>query len=149
MKGKVNEINIIYRKRHLLKDSSTVKCSKDSADILISKWNQETITVQETFKVLLLNNAHKVKGIFEVSNGGITGTLVDCRILFAVALKSLSTAIIIAHNHPSGVLRPSEQDKILTRKIKEGSQILDIKLLDHIIISPYGDYFSFADEGIL
>jgi DNA repair protein RadC len=98
---------------------------------------------------MLLNNSNKVKGIFEVSTGGITGTLVDVRILFAVILKSLSTSIILAHNHPSGNLKPSEADKQLTQKIKNAGGFLDVKLLDHLIIIPDGDYFSFADEGLL
>ena len=84
-----------------------------------------------------------------MSSGGITGTLVDLRILFAVALKTLAISIIISHNHPSGILRPSHSDIILTNKIKKASELLDIKLLDHIIITPSQEYFSFADDGIL
>ena len=98
---------------------------------------------------MLLNNANRVKGIFEVSTGGITGTLVDLRILFAVVLKSLSCSVILSHNHPSGTLKPSEADKRLTEKIKKAGELLDIKILDHLILTPDGDYFSFADEGML
>jgi len=90
-----------------------------------------------------------VRYIFEMSSGGITGTLVDVRILFAVALKSLSTGIILAHNHPSGTLNPSQSDKNLTTKIKHASELLDIKLLDHLIITPNREYYSFTDEGII
>jgi DNA repair protein RadC len=74
---------------------------------------------------------------------------VDVRILFAVVLKSVTTAIILLHNHPSGTLRPSEADKRLTQKIKRAGELFDIKILDHLIISPDGLYYSFADEGIL
>ncbi len=84
-----------------------------------------------------------------MSSGGITGTLVDLRILFAVALKTLATSIIVCHNHPSGNLKPSHSDVILTNKIKKASELLDIKLLDHIIITPSQEYFSFSDDGIL
>lgn len=87
--------------------------------------------------------------MYTLSSGGITGTLVDVRILFANMLKSLTTAVILSHNHPSGNLRPSEPDKQLTQKIKKGGDYFDIKLLDHIILTPDGDYFSFADEGLL
>ena len=97
----------------------------------------------------MLNNANKVKGIYEVSNGGITGTLVDVRILFAVLLKSLTTAVILLHNHPSGTLKPSEADKRLTQKIKKAGEFFDIKILDYLIMTPEGDYYSFADNGIL
>jgi len=98
---------------------------------------------------MLLNNANKVKGIYEVSTGGITETLVDLRIVFAVVLKSLTTSVILVHNHPSGNLKPSEADKRLTEKIKNAALLFDIKVLDHLIITPDGNYFSFADEGIL
>ena len=73
----------------------------------------------------------------------------DIRLLFAVLLKSLTTAVILAHNHPSGTLRPSEADKSLTRKIISAGELLDIKVLDHLIINPDGKYFSFSDEGII
>lgn len=115
----------------------------------MESWNLDTIELYESFKIILLNNSNKVKGIYEISSGGITGTLVDIRILFAVVLKSLTTAIILAHNHPSGNLKPSHADIALTSKIKKASELLDIKLLDHVIITPDGAFYSFADENIL
>jgi DNA repair protein RadC len=90
-----------------------------------------------------------VKGIYQVSQGGITGTLVDIRILFAVILKSLSVGVILTHNHPSGKLQASQCDKQITTKIKKAAELFDVKLLDHIILMPNGNYYSFADEGIL
>ena len=149
MKSKVNEIAISYSgstKANLL---PKVTCSQSAADIAYSQWNKDNIELHETFKIMLLNNANKVKGIYEASNGGITGTLVDVRILFAVLLKSLTTAVILLHNHPSGTLKPSEADKSLTQKIKKAGELLDIKVLDHLILTPDGDYYSFADNGIL
>ncbi len=101
----------------------------------------------EQFKVLFLNQANKVLGIYEVSTGGITGTVADPRVIFAAALKANCCAIIISHNHPSGNLKPSRQDEELTQKIKQGGQLLDIKLLDHIILTAE-EYFSFGDEGL-
>ena len=98
---------------------------------------------------MLLNNSNIVKGICQISAGGITATLVDLRIMFAIVLKSLSTAIILCHNHPSGKLQASQMDKNLTTKIQKACDFLDIKLLDHIIITEGGNYLSFADEGIL
>jgi DNA repair protein RadC len=149
METKVNEIAISYRgslKANLL---PKITCSQSAADLAYSQWNKDTIELHETFKIMLLNNANKVKGIYETSNGGITGTLVDVRILFAVLLKSLTTAVILVHNHPSGTLTPSEPDKRLTQKIKKAGELFDIKVLDHLILIPDGNYFSFADEGIL
>jgi len=149
MNTKVNEISIKYQGNFKMKEAPKISSSISAVELLFDRWDKDRIGLQECFKVLLLNNSNKVKGIFEVSSGGITGTLVDVRILFAVILKSLSTSIILAHNHPSGTLKPSEADKKLTEKIKNAGSFLDIKLLDHLIITPDGDYFSFADEGIL
>ncbi len=84
-----------------------------------------------------------------MSRGGITYTLVDLRLIFGVILKSLSTAVILCHNHPSGTLLPSNPDKDLTRKIKNAAGLFDIKVLDHLILTPGGDYYSFADNGML
>lgn len=149
MKNKVNEIKISYKGG--LKSSMWQKISnsKDAAQLLFEDWDKDTIALQETFKVVLLNNSNKVKGVYQISQGGITGTLVDVRILFAVILKSLSVGIILTHNHPSGKLQPSDNDKTLTNKIKKATRLFDIKLLVHLILAPDGDYFSFSDNGIL
>ncbi|MCX2839060.1 JAB domain-containing protein [Salinimicrobium sp. MT39] len=149
MKTKVNEISLKYLGNMRIKESPKISSSNDAFEKFYCQWNLNHIAMQECFKLMLLNNGNRVKGIVEISTGGITATLVDLRILFAVALKSLATAIIVAHNHPSGTLLPSQDDKTLTRKIKEAGLLLDIKLLDHLIITPEGKYFSFADEGIL
>lgn len=147
MKSKVNEIQVRYKEK--LKASLSIGCSQDASKILYDNWNKDTIGLHESFKIILLNNSNKVKGIYELSTGGITGTLVDIRLLFAIVLKSVSTAIILAHNHPSGKLKPSIADKELTSKIKEAALFLDIKVLDHLIIVPNGSFYSFADSGIL
>jgi DNA repair protein RadC len=149
MKDKVNEIQISYKERITSPFWQKINSSKDAADLLFKHWDKNTIGLHESFKVVLLNNSNKVKGIYQLSKGGITGTLVDIRILFAVILKSLSVAVILTHNHPSGTLKASEADKKLTDKIKKAAELFDIKVLDHILIMPNGDYYSFADEGIL
>jgi DNA repair protein RadC len=104
--------------------------------------------IHEEFWVLYLNNSNKVLVKKQLSKGGITGTMVDVRLIFKRAVELTSVGIIVCHNHPSGKLRPSEADKNLTKKIKEAGKTLDIKLLDHIIITQK-EYFSFADNGIL
>ncbi|MDO6761582.1 JAB domain-containing protein [Tamlana sp. 2_MG-2023] len=147
MKSKVNEIQIGYKEN--LKASLSIGCSQDACRILYDNWNKDTIGLCESFKILLLNNSNMVKGVYELSTGGLTGTFVDVRILFGIVLKSLSTGVILAHNHPSGKLIPSEADKQITTKIKQGALLLDIKVLDHLIIVPNGGYYSFADSGIL
>ena len=149
MKDKVNEIQISYKENQVTSKSSPIKSSEDSAELLFEHWNKNTIELQESFKVILLNNSNKVKGIYELSTGGITATIVDLRILFAVILKSLTVGIILSHNHPSNKLKPSDADKRLTEKIKKAAQFFDIMVLDHLIITPDGNYYSFADNGDL
>ncbi len=102
----------------------------------------------EEFWILFLNNANKIQLKTQMSKGGITGTLVDTRLIFKQALELAATGLILCHNHPSGTLKPSTSDINLTNKIKKGGEILDIKVLDHLIITEK-EYYSFADEGIL
>ncbi|MEH6658585.1 JAB domain-containing protein [Leeuwenhoekiella marinoflava] len=149
METRINEIKLSYNPKLKAEDWPKITSSSLAAKVVFENWDRNTIAVYESFKILLLNNSNKVKGIYQISQGGITGTLVDLRLLFAVALKSLSVALILVHNHPSGTLRPSEADKSLTRKIKSAAEFLDIKILDHLILNPQGEYYSFADEGIL
>lgn len=102
----------------------------------------------EEFWVLYLNNANKVTVKYQLSKGGMTGTVVDVRIIFKSALESGAVGIVLCHNHPSGNLKPSEADKEITKKIKIAGKSLDIMVLDHVIVTQNG-YYSFADEGIL
>ncbi len=104
--------------------------------------------LHEEFWILYLNNSNNVVYKSQLSKGGMTGTVVDVRIIFKMALEYNATAIILAHNHPSGKLYPSEADKQITRKLKQAGENLDINVLDHLIITESG-YYSFADEGVL
>lgn len=102
----------------------------------------------EVFAVLFLNRANKINDFKIISEGGITGTVADPRIILKKALEEDAVSLILCHNHPSGSLKPSRADEELTHKIKEAARYFDIKVLDHLIVSDDG-YFSFADEGIL
>ncbi|MEM1001353.1 MAG: DNA repair protein RadC [Bacteroidota bacterium] len=102
----------------------------------------------EEFWIIYLNNSNKVLKKEQLSKGGMTGTLVDTRLVMKHALETRATSVILCHNHPSGTLRPSQADKDITKKLKDAGSILDIKVLDHLIITQK-TYFSFADEGIL
>lgn len=102
----------------------------------------------EVFIVLFLNQANKVNHTEVISKGGITGTVADTRIILKKALEEDAVSIVLCHNHPSGRVRPSRADEILTQKIKEAAKYFDIRVLDHIIVSEEG-YYSFADEGLL
>lgn len=104
--------------------------------------------LREVFAVLFLNRANKINHFEIVSEGGITGTVADPRIILKKALEQDAVSLILCHNHPSGSLKPSKADEELTHKIKEAARYFDIKILDHIIVSETG-YYSFADEGIL
>ena len=102
----------------------------------------------EEFWIIYLNNSNKILQKSQISKGGITGTLVDIRLVLKNALQIGAVSIILAHNHPSGTLQPSHADKLLTQKLKKAAESIDIKVLDHLIITEK-TYFSFADENIL
>lgn len=102
----------------------------------------------EEFWIIYLNNSNKIIAKSQLSKGGITGTVVDVRLVFKTALELGAVGIILAHNHPSGTIQPSEADKQITRKLKSGGEQLDIRILDHIIVTET-QYFSFSDAGIL
>ena len=144
---KLNEINLTYK--NLNKNEVIIDSSFKANQLLHKSWNKNDIEFIETFKVIYMNNSNIAKGIVEHSKGGITGTLVDIRVIMATALKSLSVGLILAHNHPSGTLKPSQSDIALTNKIKQAAEYFDIKVLDHLIITPGNKYFSFTDEGMI
>lgn len=102
----------------------------------------------EEFWLLMLNRANRVLGRFKVSQGGLSGTVIDTRIILKKALDNLASSIIVCHNHPSGNNQPSDADIKITEKLKKAAEMLEIKLLDHIIIAEKS-YFSFADEGLI
>jgi len=102
----------------------------------------------EEFWLLMLNRANRVLGRYKVSQGGLSGTVIDTRIILKKALDILASSIIVCHNHPSGNKQPSDADLKITEKLKKGAELLEIKLLDHVIIADKS-YFSFADEGLI
>lgn len=144
----VAEIQLTYRSTVKASLRPRIRDSKDAETILREGWNPDKIDLVEQFKILLINRANKVLGVFEVSQGGLAGTVADPKLIFVCALKAAACGIILAHNHPSGSLTPSQADIDLTRKLKEGGKYLEISILDHIIMSSEG-YYSFADEGLL
>lgn len=122
-----------------------IQSSKDVANYLKAQLQYKK---HEVFAVVFLNRSNKVNHYEIISEGGITGTVADPRIILKKALEHDAVSIVLCHNHPSGNLKPSRQDQELTNKIKEASSYFDIKVLDHIIVSEEG-YYSFADDGIL
>ena len=144
----VSEIELIYKTKVKNSERPQIKSSKDAYKLVLSAWDHNKIEFFEQFKVLLLNQAHKALGIYEISSGGIAGTVVNFRLIFSAALKANATSLMITHNHPSGNLAASEADKNINKKIKEAGRLLDITLLDSLIITTES-YYSFADEGAL
>ncbi|MCW3074595.1 MAG: repair protein [Flaviaesturariibacter sp.] len=146
--GKVAEVELVYKSRVKPSERPAIVSSADAFNVLRLLWEEGKMDLVEQFKVLFLNRANKVLCVFNVSSGGITGTVADPRLIFTAALRVNAVAVILSHNHPSGNLQPSRADEELTQKIKGAGALLDIKVLDHLILSSEG-YYSFADEGLL
>lgn len=139
------EIKVSYNTEGIEREKIT-SC-RIAYNIILDNWNKDTLELQEEFKVLLLDRGNKVLGIYALSKGGISGTVVDVKLLFAVALKCNSSCIIICHNHPSGNLNPSDSDIKLTEKIIECAELLDIEMIDHLIITKNG-FYSFKNSRV-
>ena len=122
--------------------------SSDAAEVFKKIWDVDSLEIFESVICIFLNRANNTIGWFKVSQGGLSGTVVDNRLILATAIKSLASGIILAHNHPSGNTKPSKADIEVTKKLKNGCNILEINLLDHLIITK-DSYISLADEGLL
>lgn len=144
----IAEVDLVYRSKVNVEKRPKITCSADAFKQLIPFYDPDKIELQEEFKVLLLNPSNRILGMYPMSVGGIMGTVADVRMIFIAALRAKATAIIVAHNHPSGKLRPSEADKVITKKMAAAGEFLEIEVIDHLILSK-DKYFSFADEGLL
>lgn len=140
-------LRIVYSKKQKSKDRNKITSSQDAYNAFKEIWSNQ-IETREEMIVLLLDRSNHVLGYHLLSFGGITGTVADLRLLFAVALQSLATSVILSHNHPSGNLQPSQADISLTKKVKEAGDVMNITLLDHLIITKEG-YTSFQDGGYM
>ncbi len=135
-------------RRRRMEDTSKITKIKSSQDVFELLYPLIGELPHEEFWIVYLNNSNKVVHKAQLSKGGITGTLVDVRLVLKQALELGAVGIILAHNHPMGTLRPSSADKQITKKLKLASEALDIKILDHLILAQH-KYVSFADKGIL
>lgn len=145
---KLAEIKVSYSTKIPSKEKPQVTSSNAAYHIFKQYWNKETIELQEEFNIMYLNRANRVLGIYNLSKGGIAGTVVDARIIFGVAVKCNAVSLILGHNHPSSNHRPSQTDIDLTRKLIQAGKTLDIVVLDHLIITKEG-FYSMADEGVI
>ena len=144
-KSTISEYSLKYTKSEIQKTKIT---TSESASKVIRQFYFDDINIYESFFILLLNRANNTTGFAKISQGGTAGTCVDIKIIAKYAVESLSSAVIICHNHPSGNKQPSDADLNITRKIKDALLLLDIQLIDHIIITE-NDFYSFADNGNL
>lgn len=147
---KLPEIEISIKFKGTKKtELKTIKSSNDIHQILKLLFNENTIEWTEEVVLICLSRANKVLGYYKVSSGGVSGATVDPKVVFTVALNCAGTCnLILAHNHPSGNLSPSDADDAITKKLQAAADLLDMKVLDHIILTSEG-YYSYCDEGKL
>ena len=143
----ISEIKIVYNPKISPKHLPKIKSSESAHDIFRSHWD-DGLKHHESFMVIFLNRTNRCIGIQKISSGGISGTVADPKMILQTALKAHASSIILAHNHPSDDLKPSQNDIDLTTKIKSGSKLLDVQTLDHLILG-WDTYYSFADEGLM
>jgi DNA repair protein RadC len=144
----VSEIQLVYKP--VIRPSQRLKVGQasDVYKMLLDSWGMDSIDIVEQFKIVLLNRANKVLGVSLISTGGLSGTVVDLKVVFAIALKGGATSLVLSHNHPSGNLKPSGADIAITKRIKDAGKILDIEVVDHLIVTSEA-YYSFAEEGLI
>ena len=142
----VSEIELVYRSKIKATQRPTLRSSRDVFDFLLQHWNHDKIELIENAKAIFLSSACKVLGLLDISIGGTTSTIIDPKIVFLPAIKLNANRIILAHNHPSGRVNPSANDLLFTENICKAGMLLEIKIMDHMIISK-DTYYSFADEG--
>ncbi len=144
----VAEVEVSYRPKFKASERPRVSSSLEVYKLFINQWNRDKIELLEEFKIMLLNRNNRVLGIANISSGGVSGTFVDPKIVFSIALQGHASSIVLAHNHPSGNLKTSEADIRLTRNLVQAGLLLEIPIFDHLIITNYG-YYSFADDGLM
>lgn len=144
----VTKLELVYHNKAKPKDRLKLLSSTHAYETLMMEWDMNKIELLEQFKIILLDNRNYCLGLSDISTGGMTSCLVDPRLVFATALQSKATQIILAHNHPSGDMTPSKEDIAITRKLRDGGKLLDISVLDHLIVTPE-HYYSFCDNGMM
>jgi len=142
------EIEISYKPAFKAANRPQIDCAGSAYQIMLENWSEDRIELLEEFKVLLLNRRNRVLGIVNLSQGGLSGTIADAKVIFAIALKACASSILLSHNHPSGEASPSQADISLTKRLVEAGKLLDIQVLDHIILCR-DSYFSFKDENLM
>lgn len=144
----INEVKLSYQRKTNMREQPKIACSESVYQLLLKCYDSDTIDYRESFKIILLNQSNGVLGIMNISEGGISETSVDIRLIMQSVLLGNASGVILSHNHPSGATEPSFNDSKITEKIKKACEIMNIRLLDHIIVCSES-YYSFADNGQL
>lgn len=126
------EVELTYKPKYKPSERPQISTSKQAHEVFIAHWSLGKIELIEEFKILLLNRRNRVLGIVDISIGGASGTLADPKVIFAIALKSGASGVILCHNHPSEELQPGKADVDLTRKLQQGGRLLDIELITYV-----------------
>jgi DNA repair protein RadC len=144
-------VKIMYESPKVkLSDATRITSSRVGYRVLISQYDPEIIGFREVFYCIYVNRANRVIAVVKISEGTTSATLCDSKLILMFAIGLCASGIIVGHNHPSGSIQPSENDKKITKQIKDAARLLEVNLLDHIIVTPdEGEYYSFADEGML
>jgi len=140
------EIKVSFKPVSSITDRPIIHSSQDAYELLLQIWDMDTIHLFEEFIALFLDRKNGVIGYRLMNRGNNCGTVVDVKLIFSIALNCNSSSIILAHNHPSGNTKPSRPDDEITMKIDKGANLFELKLLDHIVITP-DSYYSYMDEG--
>lgn len=143
----IREIKLISEKSAPTYQTSLIQNS-DDANRFIRQFFESDVTLYESVFILLLDNSNRTIGFAKISQGGVTCSVIDNKIIAKYAIDSLASAIILAHNHPSGNLNPSDNDRVVTDKLFQALELIDVKLIEHLIITE-DSYWSFADHGLL
>ena len=144
----ITQVELIYRNKVKPEDRLKARDSRDAFNIFIEAWDLNRIDLLEEFKIMLLDRSSACIGVSDISIGGVSETTADSKIIWATALTGRASQIILAHNHPSGNLIPSRADIEVTEKFCKAARLLDIRVKDHLIITPL-KYYSMADEGYI
>lgn len=147
MENYLYELKLSYRRTKRRRQTGALRSSMDSFEVIKTVFDQDLIEAREEFIVLYLNRANEIIGYYKAFQGGVSSVVADTKLILSTGLKVLASGIILAHNHPSGRIIPSEQDIRLTRRVKEACKLVDMELLDHLIVTAENGFYSFADEG--
>ncbi|GAB3217298.1 JAB domain-containing protein [Algoriphagus aestuariicola] len=149
MKNFLYELKLSYHRTSKKPVHGAIKTSRDCFEILNRVFDHDLIEAREEFVILYLNRSNQVIGYYKAFQGGVASVVCDPKMILSMALKTLASSIVLAHNHPSGKLAPSDQDIRLTERVKQACRYVDVELLDHLILTARNGYFSFADDGKL